>query len=144
MLTLISFFTLFFFYALRAVGDMYIDVLSIVSPLGLILKTENFVNDYFYPLGIIFIEYFVIMGLAFAIGRNRDLGSGIIPQKAGRKKASPFLRSVGTFAFRLLRNPVLIWTFVILIFASMYASVFGDLEGYIDSSEMIREMFMQI
>lgn len=82
----LSFFTLFFFYALRAVGDMYIDVLSIVSPLGLILKTENFVNDYFYPLGIIFIEYFVIMGLAFAIGRNRDLGSGIIPQKAGRKK----------------------------------------------------------
>lgn len=138
----LSFFTLFFFYALRAVGDMYIDVLSIVSPLGLILKTENFVNDYFYPLGIIFIEYFVIMGLAFAIGRNRDLGSGIIPQKAGRKKASPFLRSVGTFAFRLLRNPVLIWTFVILIFASMYASVFGDLEGYIDSSEMIREMFI--
>ncbi len=138
----LSFLTLFVFYILRAMGDMDDNILSYLSPLGLILKTENFVNDYFYPLWIILAESVVLFLIGFLLGKDRDLGSGIIPEKSGRKNASPLLSGIGTFSFRILRTQIIIWTLVILIFAGMYASVFGDLEGYIDSSEMIRDMFI--
>ncbi len=138
----LSFFTLFFFYMLRGVGDLYAEVLSLISPLGLILKTENFVNDYFYPIWIILIESGILIALSFAISKNRDLGSGLIPEKSGRRNASVFLRGMGSFSFRLLKTPIIIWTIVIFTFAGMYASVFGDLEGYLESSEMIRDMLV--
>lgn len=138
----LSFFTLFLLYMLRGFGDLYAEFLSFISPLGLILKTENFVNDYFYPIWIILIESIILIAISFKIARDRDLGSGIIPEKSGRKNASVFLRGMGSFAFRLLRTPIIIWVVVIFTFAGMYASVFGDLEGYLESSEMIRDMLV--
>lgn len=136
-----SFLTLFVFYLIRAIGDVSLELLSYISPLGLITRTENFVNDYTWPLVLLLVEILLVLGITFVLAKNRDLGSGLVAEKSGKTKASPLLRGVKTFAFKLSRNSIIIWSLVIFVFSAMYGSVFGDLENYITTSELLRNMF---
>lgn len=136
-----GFFLLFLSYILRAVGDVSMEALSLVSPLGLVTRTENFVNDYIWPFWILLLEIILVALLSFFFAKNRDLGSGLIPERKGKSSASVFLSGIKTFAFRINRSGFLIWALVIFIFSGMYGSVFGDLENYINSSDLLKNMF---
>lgn len=137
-----SFLALFITYMLRAIGDVSMDSLSLISPLGLVTRTENFVNDYIWPFYILIIEILVLLILTYFFALNRDVGLGIIPERQGRKNASIFLTGIKSFIFRLNRSSIIIWGIVLFVFSAMYGSVFGDLENYISTSEMISDMFM--
>lgn len=129
-------------YFLRALGDVSSDILSWISPLGLITRTQNFVNDKTLPLLIITIEIVVFLTLSFIFAKNRDLNSGLIAERQGRYKLSFLVQGPTSFILNLLKTPLIIWSLLILSFSVMYASVFGDLESYIKSSDLIKAMLM--
>lgn len=138
-----SFFFMLFLYVLRALGDVGNEVLSLISPLGLILRTENFVYDYFWPIIVLKIITIIVILIALYINSKRDLGSGVFAERAGRRHAGPLLRGPLSLALKLLKTSIIIWAFTIFLLAAMYGSVFGDLEGYIQSSEMLKAIFDQ-
>lgn len=138
----LSFLTLVVVYLLRAIGDVSVEVLSLISPLGLITRTENFVNDYFWPLGVLLVEIILIAVASYYFSYNRDLGGGLIKERKGRIEGSKILSGIYTFTFRLLRSQIFIWIVVIMVFSGMYGAVFGDLENYLKSSELIRNMLV--
>lgn len=138
-----SFFFMLFLYVLRAVGDVGNETLSLISPLGLILRTENFVNDKFWPIIVIKIITIILLFISLYINSKRDLGSGVFAERAGRRHASSLLTGPLSLAIKLLKTSIIIWAFTIFILAAMYGSVFGDLEGYIESSDMLRAIFDQ-
>lgn len=136
----LSFLTLMIFYMARAIGDIYSETLSKLSPLGLITRTESFVNNYTWPLLVLLVEIIVITVISIVIMKNRDLGSGIITERRGRSKLSPFVRGIFSFTFKILKSQFIIWGVTVFLFSSMYGSTLGDLEGYINSSDLVKKM----
>lgn len=137
----LSFSILLILYIMRGIGDVRENVLSAVSPLGLILKTETFVSNYWWPIFAIKIMTMLLLLISFYLSANRDLGQGIIHPRAGRKNASSLLSSPIGLAFRILRTPIIIWAIVVFVLAIMYGSVFGDLENYIKGSPALSAIF---
>lgn len=137
----LSFLSLFVFYILRAIGDTGVEALSMVSPLGIVLRTENFVNDYLWPLILLVVIAVGMFGISFYLAHKRDLGQGLIAEKPGKKHASKLLSSPMGLALRLSRTFIIVWGLTLFSFAAMYGSVFGDLEGYIGGSEVLSQIF---
>lgn len=135
-----SFSFLIISYIVRGIGDVENEVLSLISPLGLILRTEVFVNNYWWPVFVTLGLSISIFILAFYLNSIRDLGSGFISAKPGRRRASIFLLSPLGLSLRLQRTTIISWTLGMLILGMSYGSILGDLEGFIDSSELIQQM----
>ncbi len=138
-----SFALLLLLYCLRGVGDISSEALALASPLGLVLRTKVFVDNDWWPILVLLLITGAFVALAFVLARIRDLGSGLLPERKGRAHASALLNGPGGLAARLLRTPFIIWTLVMVILAAMYASVFGDLENFMDSNAMLQMVFGQ-
>ncbi|NMA65281.1 MAG: ABC transporter permease [Clostridiaceae bacterium] len=127
-------------YIARGIGDVENEILSLISPLGLILRTQVYVNNYWWPVLVTVGVSVVLFGLALYLNSVRDLGSGFIPTKPGRSKGSVFLSSPLGLSLRLQRTPIIAWVIGMFILGVSYGSVAGDLEGFVESSELIQQM----
>lgn len=139
--TSLSFLALMVLYCLRAAGDIGEEALALISPLGLVLRTEVFVENNWWPLPVILLISLVCTGLAFALARMRDLGRGLLPERPGRRHGSFLMSSPLGLNTKLLRSSFIIWALVIFICAAMYASIFGDLDNFLGSNEMLKMIF---
>ncbi len=127
-------------YLVRAIGDVSGEILSLISPLGLVLRTEVYVNNLWWPIFAVLCESVAIMLLAYYLNFKRDLQAGLIQPRPGRKNASTFLKSPFSLALRLLRSAIIAWSVGMLILGISYGSVFGDLEAFFESNELIKSM----
>ena len=73
-------------YLVRAVGDVSNETLSLISPLGWLVRTEVFVVDKWWPIVITVVVSIVLSLLAFYLNGIRDLNSGFIPERKGKDK----------------------------------------------------------
>ena len=129
-------------YLLRAIGDVGTEILSFISPLGLALRTEVYVNNYIWPLVVLTVVTMLAVGFAFYLNSLRDLGAGLIPSKPGRKEAKQSLLSPFGLALRLSKSFLITWAIVMFVLGAAYGSIFGDLDAFLESSEMIQQMFL--
>ena len=127
-------------YIIRGAGDVGNETLSWLSPLGWVLRAEVYVNNYWWPVLMTAGAALLVLFFSLYLNSIRDLGAGIIPSKPGRINASPFLQSVFGLALRLQRTSIIAWSFGMLILGASYGSVLGDLEGYLESMELLRDM----
>ncbi|MGM0436363.1 MAG: ABC transporter permease [Bacillota bacterium] len=135
-----SFSTLGFFYILRAFGDVSAPWLSFFSPLGLLHKTETFVNNYLWPLFLSLLIALLLFAFAYHLNNRRDVGSGLFKAKEGEREASSFLKSPLGLSLRLLRTSIITWIIVIFILGISYGSIFGDLTAFFDSNEQLQDL----
>jgi ABC-2 type transport system permease protein len=136
----LSFAVLGISYLLRAIGDVSSGTLSWFSPLGWVLGTEVYVNNYWWPVVLTIAAAFAIMALALYLNSIRDLGSGFLPSKRGRSHASAFLQGPFGLGLRLQRTAIVSWAIGMLLLGISYGSVLGDLEEFIGGNEMLAEM----
>ena len=129
-------------YLIRAIGDVSNETLALFSPLGWILRSEVYVNNYWWPITLTFGTTLIIMLLALYLNIIRDLGAGFLPAKPGRKNASAFLLSPLGLAIRLQRAGIIAWAIGMFILGVSYGSVLGDLESFIETNEMMRELLL--
>ncbi len=129
-----SFLALGLFYMLRAAGDVGSEGLALVSPLGLVQRSQVFVENHWWPLVIALIEGLVISVAAYALNAKRDMEQGLIPARAGRRDASSALQSPFGLAFRLLRTSLLVWLLVMFVLGASYGAILGDIEGFVAQS----------
>lgn len=127
-------------YLIRAAGDVGDGVLSWFSPLGWVLGTEVYVNNYWCPIVLTIAAAAVLTVLAFYLNAIRDLGSGFIPAKPGRKHASALLRGPIGLSFRIQRTGLIAWAIGIYVIGASYGSIFGDLESFLEEVEMMQEL----
>ena len=137
----LSILLLFVLYMLRAAGDIGTEILSLISPLGLILRTEAFVSNYWWPIWMILGISVVLTFIAFVLARTRDLGRGLVPEKPGRRHASVLLSSPFGLAFKLLRTSIIVWLITMFVMGGMYGSVFDSLEGFLSGNEVLGAIF---
>lgn len=127
-------------YIVRGIGDVENEILSLISPLGLILRAEVFVNNYWWPVFVTLGISTLLMGIALYLNSIRDLEAGFIPTRVGRKYASKFLLSPLGLSLRLQRTTIIAWLIGMFVLGLSYGSVLGDLEGFLESSEIIQMM----
>ncbi|MGP4042136.1 ABC transporter permease [Gracilibacillus sp. D59] len=127
-------------YFVRAIGDVSNEALSLVSPLGLILRAEVYVENYWWPIIISVVIALVFTMLAFYLHNRRDLGSGLLPSKPGKKEASKLLLSPLGLILRLQRTQIISWLVAMLFLGASYGSVLGDLESFFADNEVLQQM----
>ncbi len=135
-----SFTFLILSYIVRGIGDVGYEVLSLISPLGLILRTEVYVNNYWWPVFASLGISLLVFVISLYLNSIRDLDAGFISAKPGRSNASNLLSSPLGLALRLQKTSIIAWTVGMLVLGASYGSILGDLEGFIDSSGILQQM----
>lgn len=138
-----SFSFLIISYIVRGIGDVGYEILSLISPLGLILRVEVYVNNYWWPVFLTLVIAAILFGLSLYLNSIRDLGAGFIATRSGKERASKFLLSPLGLSLRLQRTSIVAWLVGIFVLGASYGSILGDLEGFIDSSGIIQQMIPQ-
>jgi len=128
------------FYIMRAAGDLKSEALSVISPLGLIQRTQIFVENNWWVLPILLLEFLAIATLAYWVNSKLDMNQGIIPVKQGKKRASAWLRSSFGLSYRLLRATIIIWFIVLFLLGASYGSIFGDIDTFIGENELYQNL----
>jgi ABC-2 type transport system permease protein len=128
------------FYMLRAAGDISSEALSLISPLGLPLRTKAFTDNNWLPVFALLCIAIVVAVLAYKLNSMRDLGQGFIAAKPGRETASRSLLSTFGLSIRLLRKQLIIWVVVMLMAGASYGSVIGDIGSYVSNMPQYLEI----
>jgi ABC-2 type transport system permease protein len=127
-------------YLVRAVGDVSNETVSRISPLGLILRAQVYVNNYWWPVLLMLAATVAVSAVALYLNSIRDLGAGLIPARPGPQRAKRSLLSPIGLALRLQRTTIIGWAIGIFVLGAYYGSVFGDLESFIETSDLIQRM----
>lgn len=127
-------------YLVRAVGDVSNEFVSRISPLGLILRAQVYVNNYWWPVLLMLAATAAVSALALYLNSIRDLGAGLIPARPGPQRAKRSLLSPLGLALRLQRTIIIGWAIGMFVLGASYGSVFGDLESFVETSDLIQKM----
>ncbi|WP_372517037.1 ABC transporter permease, partial [Mycobacterium montefiorense] len=109
-------------FTLRAIGDASSGTLSWLSPLGWSLQVRPYAGDHWWVLLLHLVTAAVLTVMAYRLLAGRDVGAGLVAERAGPPTASPGLRNVFGLAWRLDRGALLLWT----VGLSLYSLVMGS------------------
>lgn len=140
----LSFIVLGLAYVIRAIGDVGNATLSWFSPFGWTLGTEVYVNNYWWPVFLTIGVSILLVVLALYLNSIRDLGSGFIHAKPGRKYASRFLQSPFGLALRIQRTTLIAWAIGMFLLGIAYGSILGDLETFLEDMTIIEDMIPMV
>ncbi len=125
-------------FLLRAVGDVTGSatepaIWSWLSPIGWGLQVRPFAGDRFVVL-LLPLAFAVLAVLAaLALVRRRDLGAGLLPDRAGRARAARWLASPLGLAWRQQRGLLLGWAIAYAISGSIIGSMINNLADMMDT-----------
>lgn len=127
-------------YFIRAIGDINSETVSLICPLGLIQRSQIYVENHWWPVPILLLETVGVTAIAYALNSIRDIDQGFIPAKPRRKEASVFLRSPFGLSLRLLRNSLIAWFIVMFSLGAAYGSILGDIDTFVGQSEFYQKI----
>jgi ABC-2 type transport system permease protein len=128
-------------YIFRAGTDVSKVELSMLNPMGWTYLTYPFTKNNWVPLifAVVFCVAAVI--IAFALEGRRDMGAGYLPVREGRESAKKSLLSVPGLFIRLNKGVMISWLIAFVFMGVAYGSIYGDMQTFLESSEMISQMF---
>ncbi|MDG5786779.1 ABC transporter permease [Evansella sp. AB-P1] len=127
-------------YLFRAITDVSYEALSWISPLAWVTKAEVYSTNNWWPILLMIGASIVLFIIANYLNSIRDLESGFLPAKPGKRYASAFLQSPTGLALRLQRTGIISWAIGMYVLGASYGSVFGDLESFFEGNEMLGQM----
>ena len=131
-------------YLLRAVGDISSEVLSLISPLGLVLRAQVYVNKSLLAPWTRLPRCSAADSSGVELNMLCDLEAGLVAAKPGPRHASRFLESPLGLVLRLERTTIIGWTIGMFILGASYGSVFGDVDEFVQTSELYQQMLPDI
>ena len=124
-------------YALRAVGDLATGDpgwLSWLSPIGWSQQLRPFAGNRWWVVVLPVVATVALVSLAFAIRSRRDLGSGLLPDRAG--PAVGGLAGVAGLAWRLQRGMLAAWLASAVLMGLVLGSIAHNVTGLLTSPGM--------
>jgi ABC-2 type transport system permease protein len=111
------------FYVLRMLGDLRDGRLTWASPVGWGEKMQPWGGDRWWPLVLMMALTAGMLALAARLEARRDLGAGLVPQRAGHASAPASYATPLGLAVRLQRGPIIGWTLTVVLSALLFGSV---------------------
>lgn len=131
-------------YVLRAVGDVNESVLTWLSPLGSGQGIRAYADERWWVLILPVLATVGLVAAAVELQARRDLGAGILPERAGPSVAAPRLSTAGALAWRLQRGSVFGWTFGIGLLAFFYGIVADQAESILEDNPEMEDFLAQL
>ena len=110
-------------YLMRMVGDLGDGRLTWASPIGWGQQMQPWGADRWWPLVLMLMLTVALLALAIRLEARRDLGAGLLPERAGHPSAPARYATPLGLGLRLQRGPIIGWTLTILLSALMFGSV---------------------
>jgi ABC-2 type transport system permease protein len=131
-------------YLVRAVGDMGDSALPWLSPFGWASELRSYVDERWWPLGLSVIATAVLVAAGFAINRRRDVGAGVIAERAGAPAAPPRLGTPLGLAFRLQRASLVAWAVPVFLLGVLYGSIARDAGTLYEDIESLQDYLARV
>ncbi len=129
-------------YILRGATDVSNPDISMINPMGWTYMTYPFTENRFYPILYILIFVCLLSLIAFWLEGGRDMGAGYLPSREGRPYARKSLLSLPGLFLRLNRGLIISWQIAFLILGAAYGSIYGDMQTFMESNQLIQAMFV--
>lgn len=111
------------FYVMRMAGDLGSGVLTWASPIGWGQHMQPYAGNRWWPFALLVVLAVLLLAVAGWLEATRDLGAGLVPERAGRSSAPARYATPLGLALRLQRNPIIGWTAAIVLGGMMFGSV---------------------
>ena len=127
-------------FALRAIGDVRDNWLSMLSPFGWVQAVNSFGDVVVWPFFVSILAVTIAVGAAIALVARRDVGAGLIQQRPGPPVASASLGTPLGFAWRLQRSTLFWWTVGAMFMGAIYGSVISAIDDFVEENEAMRDV----
>ncbi|MCB5235595.1 MAG: tetronasin resistance protein [Niallia nealsonii] len=130
-------------YIFRAGTDVSNADLSKFNPLGWTYLTFPFTDNNWMPIIVALIFIVVMVIIAFTLEGGRDMGAGYLPEREGRGSAKKSLLSVRGLFIKINKGVMIGWMIAFVIMGAAYGSIYGDMQTFLESNDMMKQMFAQ-
>ena len=127
-------------FTLRAIGDAGDGNLSWLSPLGWSLQVRPYAGDHWWVLLLHLVTTAALTAVAYRLLAGRDVGAGLIAERAGPGAASPALGNVFGLAWRLDRGSLLVWSVGLCLYGLLMGSVVHGIGDELGDSTIARDI----
>ncbi|HWX99557.1 MAG TPA: ABC transporter permease [Mycobacterium sp.] len=127
-------------FTLRAIGDAGSGKLSWLSPLGWSLQVRPYAGDRWWVLLVHLTTAALLTVVAYRLLAGRDVGAGLIAERAGPGTAAPALGNVFGLAWRLDRGALLLWTVGLCLYGLVMGSVVHGIGDELGDSTLARDI----
>jgi len=133
-------------FTLRAVGDAgsRAEFLSWLSPLGWSLQVRPYAGDRVWILPLHVALAAVLIVVAYRLLARRDVGAGLIAERAGAPRAGWDLRGVTSLGWRLNRASTTLWTVGLCLYGLLIGSVVDGVGDEIGGSQSARDVVARL
>lgn len=130
-------------YIIRGATDITNVELAKFNPIGWTYITYPFTENNWGPLGFAVIFIVIIVVIAFILESSRDMGTSYIPEIKGRPTAKNSLLSVRGLFLKINKGTIISWFIAFIIMGIAYGSIYGDMQTFLASNELMKQMFSQ-
>lgn len=132
------------FYLMRVPGDLNpeMELLSLISPLGLALRAQPYMANQWWPVFGLLAFFTASAGLAFFFNMRRDIEQGVLPARRGPATGGLLMKGIPGLAFRLLRPGMAAWLVGMFLLSASYGSVVDGLDDFLAGNEMYQMLIL--
>jgi ABC-2 type transport system permease protein len=125
-------------FMLRAIGDAGDGKLSWLSPLGWSLQVRPYAGERWWVLLLHLVTAAALTVLAYRLLAGRDVGGGLIAERAGPGTAAAGLGNVFGLTLRLDRGALLLWTIGLCLYGLLMGSVAHGISDELGDNTTVR------
>ncbi len=134
-------------YLVRAVADVQgegenASWLAWLSPVGWAQQSRSYGDNDWWPLLLCVGAAVILLVVALALERGRDLGAGLIPERVGPRSATAALRTQTGLTIRLQRGSIIGWSVGIVVFAMFFGGVATAMANLLSGDSPIAQAFL--
>ncbi|MBX3079702.1 MAG: ABC transporter permease [Cryobacterium sp.] len=134
-------------YLVRAVADVQgegenASWLTWLSPIGWAQQSRSYADNNWWPLLLCVGAAVILLVVALALERGRDLGAGLIPERVGPRSATAALRTQTGLTIRLQRGSIIGWSVGIVVFAMFFGGVATAMADLLSGDSPIAQAFL--
>jgi ABC-2 type transport system permease protein len=131
-------------FTLRAIGDAGSGKMSWLSPLGWSLQVRPYAGDHWWVLLLHLTTAAVLTMVAYRLLAGRDVGAGLVAERAGPGTGSPALGNVFGLAWRLDRGALLLWSVGLCLYGVVMGSVVHGIGDELGDSTVMRDIIARM
>jgi ABC-2 type transport system permease protein len=130
-------------YVARAVGDVGPGALSWWSPIGWGQAMRAYAGERWWPALLSVAATALLVAVAAALYRRRDVGAGLWADRAGPSSAPASLRGALGLAWRLQRASLLGWSLGLFLSGLSFGAMGDDVTDLVGDSQFSQDLFAQ-
>jgi len=131
-------------FIVRGIGDISVGALSWLTPFGWGIGVRAFAGERWWTLPVLLLSAGGLTIGAVALSRRRDLGRGMLAERAGRPEGTRWGSTGLGLTFRLQRGAAIGWAVGLVLTALVYGSVGDEVEAMLADNPQLADYLARL